>query len=202
MLDQHLRPFIDRSLDRAARSLAHRGASANALTAAGLLFGLIAAVFVAAGLFGVALFFGAVSRVLDGLDGAVARTTHPSILGGYFDILADFTFYAALPLGFVFYDPAQNAVAGAVLLASFFLNATSFLGFAILAEKHDLSSIANGDKSHYHAVGLIEGTETIAFFIICMIWPNLFAWAAYGFAALTGYTIIYRTIWARKAFVN
>ncbi len=200
MLDQHLRPFIDRSLDRAARSLAQHGASANALTAAGLLFGLIAAGFVGAGLFGVALFFGATSRVLDGLDGAVARATHPDILGGYFDILADFTFYAALPLGFVFYDPAQNAVAGAVLLASFFLNATSFLGFAILAEKHDLSSITNGEKSHFHAVGLIEGTETIAFFTICMIWPSLFAWGAYGFTALTVYTIACRALSARETF--
>ena len=117
MLDRHLRPLIDRSLDHSARSLAQRGVSANTLTAAGLVAGLIAALCIALGAFWLALFFALASRLLDGLDGAVARASFPTALGGYLDILADFTFYAALPVGFVLYDPALNGAAGAILLA-------------------------------------------------------------------------------------
>lgn len=200
MLDRHLRPLIDRLLDHSARSLAQRGVSANSLTAAGLVAGLIAALCVALGTFWLALIFAFASRLLDGLDGAVARASSPTALGGYLDILADFSFYAALPVGFVLYDPALNGVAGAILLASFFINAASFLGYAILAEKHQHETRLNGEKSHFHATGLIEGTETIALFAICLIWPSLFIWLAPIFAVLTIYTVGCRTWLAWQVF--
>ena len=200
MLDRHLRPLIDRTLDHSAKWLAQRGISANTLTATGLVTGLIAALCIAFGIFWLALVFAFVSRLLDGLDGAVARASSPTALGGYLDILADFTFYAALPLGFVLYNPALNGIGGAVLLASFFINSASFLGYAILAEKHQHETRLNGEKSHYHATGLIEGTETITLFVICMLWPSLFIWLAPIFAALTLYTVVCRTRLALQVF--
>jgi len=200
MLDRHLRPLIDRSLDRSGKRLASRGISANTLTATGLASGLPAALCIALGAFWLALIFAFASRLLDGLDGAVARASSPSALGGYLDILADFTFYAALPVGFVLYNPALNGIGGAILLASFFINSASFLGYAILAEKFQHETRLNGEKSHFHATGLIEGTETIAFFTICLLWPASFQWFAPVFAALTLWTVFCRTRLAWQVF--
>ncbi len=70
-----------------------------------------------------------------------------------------------MPLGFVLLEPGSNAVAGAVLLLSFYVNGASFLGFAILAEKRGLETRARGAKSIHCSGGLLEGTETIAFFV-------------------------------------
>jgi len=200
MFDSHLRPLIERSLSRSAKHLVTYRVTANLLTALGFIAGMLAAFAVAVGAFQLALFFGVASRLLDGLDGMVARLSGPTILGGYFDILADFTFYAVLPLAFVIFDPATNGVAGAALLASFFINASSFLGFAILAEKHGHETNANGKKSHYHSTGLIEGGETIAFFAICMIWPSLFAPLGLVFAGLVILTVLLRVKTAIKLF--
>jgi len=200
MLDRHLRPLIDRSLDHSAKLLAQRGVSANTLTATGLAAGLVAALCIALGIFWLALMFAFASRLMDGLDGAVARASSPTALGGYLDILADFTFYAALPVGFVLLNPAQNGIGGAILLASFFINSASFLGYAILAEKQQHETRLNGEKSHYHATGLIEGTETIAFFAICLLWPAAFPWLAPIFAALTLWTVGCRTRLAWQIF--
>ncbi|HPG23907.1 MAG TPA: CDP-alcohol phosphatidyltransferase family protein, partial [Amaricoccus sp.] len=90
MLDAMIRPLIDPPLDRAGRSLAARGLGADALTLAGLVLGLAAAAVIAAGAPGWALLPLAASRLADGLDGAVARATRRTDLGGYFDITADF----------------------------------------------------------------------------------------------------------------
>ena len=51
------------------------------------------------------------SRLFDGLDGAVARASTKTDRGGFLDIVLDFAFYGAIPLGFVLADPAGNAVA-------------------------------------------------------------------------------------------
>ena len=120
MLDGKARQIIDPVLDRMGGALAAGGISANSVTFAGLATGLAAALVIAfeAYLGGLALLL--VSRLADGLDGAVARHSQKTDLGGYLDIVADFTFYGAIPLGFVVADPAANGVAGAVLLLSFY----------------------------------------------------------------------------------
>ncbi|MCB1371463.1 MAG: CDP-alcohol phosphatidyltransferase family protein [Rhodobacteraceae bacterium] len=200
MLDAMIRPLIDPPLDRAGRWLAARGASADALTLAGLILGLVAAALIAAGAPGWALLPLAASRLADGLDGAVARATRRTDLGGYFDITADFLVYGAVPLGFVLLEPGTNAVPGAVLLLSFYVNGASFLGFAILAEKRGLETRARGAKSIHHSGGLLEGTETIAFFVVLCLWPGGFPGLALGFAGLTFLTAAMRLRHARHAF--
>jgi len=69
-------------------------------------------------------------------------------------------------MAFVFSDPVTNGAAGAFLLTAFYFNGTSFLGFAILAEKHGLETSAQGVKSLYYSNGILEGTETIIFFVL------------------------------------
>ncbi len=202
MLDGVMRRLLNPALNRAGRALSGLGVTANAVTAFGLAAGLAAAGTIALGWFWSALALLALSRAADGLDGAVARATRVTDFGGYFDITADFLFYGAIPLGFVLVDPAANGAAGAVLLCAFYFNGATFLGFAILAEKHAMRTESRGVKSLYYAAGLLEGTETIAFFVALCLLPQWFAPLALGFAALTLFTAFARLAHARRVFAE
>lgn len=200
MLDARMRNLIDPALGRMGAGLARAGFTADAVTLAGLSFGLIAAALIAMGQPGWALLPIGASRLADGLDGAIARATRKTDFGGFLDIFSDFVFYGAVPMGFVWADPGANGAAGAFLLASFYANGTSFLGFAILAEKRRMQTSARGVKSLYFTGGLLEGTETIAFFVALCLWPGGFAPLAWGFGALCFVTAVSRVLLARKVF--
>lgn len=200
MLDAKLRPLIDGPLNRVGAMLADRGISANEVTGFALFMGLVAAGVIAAGLPGaLALVPLAVSRLADGLDGAVARATEKTDFGGLLDVVGDFAFYAAIPLAFALRD-AGNAVAAAFLLAAFYINGASFLGFAIMAEKRGISTEAQGKKSLYYSAGLLEGTETIGFFGVLCLWPDAFRPLAVIFGLLCLFTTGARLMLARRVF--
>jgi phosphatidylglycerophosphate synthase len=201
MLDGLMRGMIDAPLNRGGRWLAARGASANAVTLAGLALGLGAAALLAFGWAGlpVALILLA-SRLADGLDGAVARARGKTDFGGYLDIAADFAFYGAIPLAFVLRDPATNGLAGAFLLFSFYVNGATFLGYAVLAAKRGMETTNRGEKSLYFTAGLLEGTETILFLLLIAVWPVLFVPGAWIFGALCLMTAIARVILASRTF--
>ena len=199
MLDRSLRPLIDPALNRMGQALA-RHVGADAVTLAGLAVGLAAAAMLAAGAPG-GLVLGPLllNRVLDGLDGAVARARGKRDFGGYLDITCDFAFYGAVPLAFALRDPG-NAVAAAFLLATFYLNGASFLGFAVLAEKRGMETRAQGEKSLYYSAGLLEGTETILFFVALCLWPDWFRPMAVVFGGLCLLTTGARVMLARRVF--
>jgi phosphatidylglycerophosphate synthase len=200
MLDGLMRGVIDPPLNRMGRALARRGVGADAVTLTGLGLGLGAAALIALGAPLLALVPLLLGRLADGLDGAVARATRKTDFGGYFDIAADFLFYGAIPLAFVILDPAANGVAGAFLLFTFYVNGASFLGYAILAEKRQMTTQARGAKSLYFTGGLLEGTETIAFFVALCLLPSWFAPLAWIFGALCLVTAASRVLLARKVF--
>jgi phosphatidylglycerophosphate synthase len=201
MLDGLMREMIDPPLNWGGHWLASRGASADWVTLIGLGFGLVAAALVAWGWSGLVVALALLAnRLADGLDGAVARVRGKSDFGGYLDIACDFAFYGAIPLGFVLADPAANGAAGAFLLASFYVNGATFLGFAIMAEKRGLTTRSRGEKSLYFTAGLMEGTETIAVFLVMVLWPALFVPLAWIFGALCIVTALARVILARRVF--
>lgn len=201
MLDGVMRRVLDPGLNRAGRWLALRGADADAVTLVGLALGLFAATMIALGLPGaLALVPLLISRVADGLDGAIARATQKTDFGGYLDITSDFMFYGAIPLAFVLRDTGENGAAGAFLLASFYVNGASFLGYAVLAEKRGMQTVLRGEKSLYFTAGLLEGTETIAFFTVICLWPHAFGPLALGFGALCFVTAISRVFLAQRVF--
>ena len=199
MLDARLRPLIDPPLNRAGAALARAGVTANALTFTGLALGLTGAGAIALGHIGWGLALIIANRLLDGLDGAVARARGPSDLGGYFDIVADFAFYVAVPLGFGILNPA-NTLPALVLVASFVLTGVSFLAFAVIAAKRGASTEAHGRKSFFYSTGLAEGAETIAVFIAMCLWPAWFGVIAYAYAGLCAATVIQRSAMAVSAF--
>ena len=200
MLDRQMRLVIDPPLNAVGRQLARAGVTADGITLFGLILGLGAAVTIAFGQPLWALVPLLISRVADGLDGAVARATAPTDFGGYLDIAADFLFYGAVPFAFIVMNPAANGLAGGFLLASFYFNGTSFLGFAILAEKHDMKTAVQGQKSLYYSNGLLEGTETILFFVLLCLLPTWFAPLAWVFGGACFVTGALRVYGARRIF--
>lgn len=200
MFDASLRPLIDPPLNATGRALARAGLSADGVTLIGLGFGLAAAAAIALGAPLIGLILIILSRLADGLDGAVARATQKTDFGGYLDITCDFLFYGAIPMAFVWADPSANAAAGAWLLTSFYFNGATFLGYAIMAEKKALTSTKRGAKSLYFTGGLLEGAETIGFFIALCLFPAWFAPLAWAFGALCFVTAGSRILLARQVF--
>jgi len=195
MLDARLRLLIDPPLNRAGAWLAAYGVKANAVTATGIVVGLLAAGMIYRAEYGLAILFILVGRFLDGLDGAVARATAKSAFGGYFDIVADFIFYVSVPVAFGLAQPA-NLVPALTLVATFALTGVSFLAFAAVAAEEGLASVDRGEKSFFYSVGIAEGAETILVFLLMCLFPNHFAFLAFAFAALCGLTVLQRSLMA------
>ena len=200
MLDRAATSLISPAIQRLARQLVRIGLSANQLTLTGFAIGMLAAALVAVQWYAPAIVAILASRLCDALDGAMARETRVTDAGGFLDIALDFIFYAAIPLGFAIADPARNALAAATLLAAFVGTMASFLAFAVLAAKRGLNNLAYPDKSFCFLGGLTEATETLAFFVAMCLWPQHFAWLAYGFSAMCVLTTGTRTWWGWKTF--
>ncbi len=184
MLDSRFRRLIDPPLDALARRIAGAGITADQLTVAGAVFGIAAAAAIMLGAFAIALVLFAAGRIVDGLDGAVARQSQSTDRGALLDITLDFLVYAAIPLAFAVHDPARNALAAATLLAAFLINGTAFLAFALMAERQKLETTAQGRKSIYYLAGLAGGSETIIAFVAFCLLPSWFPVLAFAFAAL------------------
>jgi phosphatidylglycerophosphate synthase len=197
MFDARLRPLIDPPLNRAGARLAGWGVTANQLSGLGILAGLGAAAAILLGHFPAAIALVLVSRLLDGLDGAVATRKTP--FGGYLDIVGDFLFYVAVPLAFGLSDPA-NLKPAMVLLASFALTGVSFLAFAAVSAEQGLETTAHGEKSFFYSTGLAEGGETILAFVLMLLFPTHFPLIAWAFAALCGLTVVQRSLLAWRMF--
>ncbi|MBC7737611.1 MAG: CDP-alcohol phosphatidyltransferase family protein [Candidatus Saccharibacteria bacterium] len=201
MLDGLLRKLIDPGVGRYGSQLAALGWTANRMTLLGLGLGLVAAAMIALNSPGwLALLPLLASRVADGLDGGIARATQKTDFGGFLDIVADFLFYGAIPLAFALRLPEANAVAAAFVLMTFYANGASFLAYAVLAERRGMQTSARGEKSLYFTSGLLEGTETIAFFAVICLWPGSFPVLAWIFGTLCLYTTAARVLLARRVF--
>lgn len=201
MFDARLRPLIDPSLNAVGLALARVGICANAVTLAGLIPALAAALSIANHHYLAALALILLNRLIDGLDGAVARASGLTDFGGYLDTLADYVFYVAVPVGFGL-AASGNTVTAMLLIASFTLTCASFLVFAALAARRGEETADHGAKSIFYSTGLAEGAETIAVFIAMCLWPAHFPAIATGFAALCLITVVQRSLLARRTFAQ
>lgn len=197
MFDAHIRKVIDPALNAAARILHKTGVSANGLTLFGGIISCGAATAIAVRYYDLGLTLIVLNRVLDGLDGPLARQTGATEFGGYLDSLCDFLFYVAVPIGFGIAAPA-NLLPALFLAASFTVTAVSFLAFAAIAARANLGDGAHGAKAFIYSTGVMEGAETILFFIAMCAAPGYFAALAYVFAALCVVTVLQRTMMAAR----
>ena len=200
MIDRYAIALLRPGLVAAAGVLGRAGAKADQVTLVGFAFGIAGSVAIATGNFMLGLAALAASRICDGLDGALARLTAPTDRGGFLDITLDFVFYASVPLAFAIADPNANALAAAVLLASFVGTTSSFLAFATVAAQRGLKSEAYPAKGIYYLGGLAEATETLTCFAAMCLWPAHFAWFAYAYTALCVVTTATRVLAGWRTF--
>lgn len=201
MLDTHFITILKRPLAFFAKWLVASGISANQITLVGFFFGILSIPALQQQMYLVALLLIIINRICDGLDGAVARQRGTSDLGGYLDITLDFIFYSGVIFGFALANPTDNALAAAFLIFSFMGTGSSFLAFAIMAEKRNITRLDYGKKSLFYLGGLTEGAETIALFVFICLFPNYFVVAAWLFGSLcwlTTGTRIYSSYLALK----
>lgn len=192
MIDARLLPLQRWALAPLADRLHRAGIGADRITLAGFGLGLLAAGAAALSLWPAALLFLALNRLADGLDGEVARRAGPTDRGAFLDITLDFAFYGLFPLGFALADPAANALPAAVMIAAFIGTGSSFLAFALLAERRGLRALAYPTKGMHYLGGLTEGAETIAVFVAMCLWPAAFPALALVFAAACSVTTLSR----------
>lgn len=195
MLDSKVTPYIKPVLRPIIRTLDGLNVSPNHITILGFLVGVIAVPCIIFGLWKSALLCIILNRVFDGIDGELARHQQSSTsAGGFLDICLDFLFYASVPLAFGLANPTEWGAPAMVLLATFIGTGSSFLAFAIAAEKFNIDRPQFANKSFYYMHGLTEGTETILVFIAFCLWPQHFSMMAYCFAAACAVTIVTRVV--------
>ena len=138
------------------------------------------------------------NRVLDGLDGLIARLhDKQSDFGGYADILTDFTVYASLPIGLVAGSPSnERYLALAFLLAAFYVNSASWMYLSAILEKHAARK-AGTQTTIMMPSGIIGGFETIVAYGIFLFFPAYIIWLFSIFAALVFVTTLQRFVWAK-----
>ena len=175
------------------------GVQANTLTIAGFVFSVLGFIAVAYQQYGLTILFILLSRIMDGLDGPLARQTTATDFGGYLDIVFDFIFYSGTVFFFAVGQP-DVALPAAFLIFSFMSTASAFLAYAIIAAKHGINHDKQGKKSFFYLQGITEGTETIFVLVLICLFPSYFDFIAYAFGALCWLTTIGRIRQAAKEF--
>lgn len=185
MLDRRARELTGPLWDAGGRALARRGVSAGAVTAAGFVVGVAACVAAALAAWWWALGLWLLNRIVDGLDGPLARSRGESDRGGFLDIMADFAIYGGFVVGVAVALPDAR-LACAALLASYYVNGSAFLALSSLLERRRAE--LGDDRSLRFVGGLTEGTETIIAHAALCVFPGYAATIAWVFAGAVLFT--------------
>lgn len=173
----------------------------NHITWVALTTGLACAVFAWQGqIFGSVLFW-SLNRILDALDGMLARVHHRQTdFGGYLDIVLDFVVYAVIPLGLVLNAPSlENYFALTFMLGSFYVNSASWMYLAAILEKrHARHAHSEITTTIVMPSGLIGALETIIVYYVFLIFPAQITPLFFIFGGLVLVTVVQRLIWAWK----
>jgi len=103
MLDQKLRVAKDKILASVTHLVAGLGLTPNQLTLLSFALGICSGHFCLVGGFTTGLLLWWLNRLVDGLDGAVARySQRQTDFGGYLDIICDFIVYTTIPIDLAF----------------------------------------------------------------------------------------------------
>ncbi|MCB8920440.1 MAG: CDP-alcohol phosphatidyltransferase family protein [Ardenticatenaceae bacterium] len=166
-----------------------------------LAFGLATAVLLWQQQYIWALLCWALNRVLDALDGTIARLTQQqSDLGGYLDIVLDFVIYAAIPIGLVWGNPSPlHYQMLAILLGVFYVNAASWMYLAAILEKRAQGAAAQREETTITMpAGLVGGVETILFYGAFALFPTHIVLLFGVMAGLTAVSVVQRLVWAAR----
>lgn len=224
MFDSRLRTLKDRIFNPISR-LVPRSITPLVITGLAFVCGLACCVCAAHGHTFEAEVFWFLNRGLDCLDGAVARQRNlASELGGFLDLLGDFTIYSLIPICCgLSKDINQRQsytlwISVAVVEASFHLN--NFILFYVAAVVEKQKAASKSTPSQRESVvrnrkrtlegrieltsvtmkaTLIEGTESAILFTIMLARPDWLEHICWWMAALVGIGIADRTFYTTMA---
>jgi len=193
MFDRQIQKYTQNPLQYIAK-LFLKFISPNHMTLIGFSFGVLMCLSIIIDQYLIAIIFLFLNRLSDGLDGTMARLQTPTPLGGYLDIVLDFLIYGGFVLSFGISEQ-NNTLLSMILLFCYIGTGSTFLAKAAI-----LPSLTNQNlneeipKSFHYAVGLVEGTETIVFMALCLLFPSLFIYFSLIFIFLCLITIVFRII--------
>ncbi len=213
MLDRPMRALVEKPVAALAATLDRPGITPDGLTLVGLGVGLASAIAAGLQAWVLALILWLVSRVIDGVDGALARRRRAALAstnahgsapaseaGGFLDITADFVVYGATVVGV-----AIGAAIGfdapwwpfLLVLLVYYVNGAAFLAFSSIAERTG-RRIDDGRSLSF--IGRIaEGTETIAVHALWLIVPFWAAPIAVAWAVVVGISAAQRIVVGYRA---
>ncbi|MDX1619480.1 MAG: CDP-alcohol phosphatidyltransferase family protein [Nitriliruptorales bacterium] len=194
MLDRVARRTFVPLFDRMAQPLARRGVDPNRLTGVGFVIGLAACVAAALAAWWWALALWLLNRLVDGIDGPLARRMGVSARGGFLDIMADFAIYGGFVVGVAVGQPDAR-LACAALLAGYYVSGSAFLALSSLEDPDDTHQNGGDGRSLRFLGGLAEGTETIIVHSLFCLFPGAVAPIAWVFAGMVALTAAYR-VWS------
>ncbi|ORX35093.1 hypothetical protein BD324DRAFT_652809 [Kockovaella imperatae] len=198
MLDRALRPVKEVIL-QPCLGFIPASLSPMSITYLGFAIGLSSPLFACLGSDRLALIAWLLNRLLDGLDGTVARLrSRQTSWGGFMDIVCDFTIYTLLPIGIAYSPsaplPNETMLPLALLLGSFHINNVILF---YLASAVPPTTTVKEMTSLQMIPALIEGSESFCFFTIMILCPSWFKEIAYGMSVLVGINILQRSLLAR-----
>lgn len=201
MLDSRARAVLHSPVERATTAIDQPWITPNRLTLVGLLLGVASAAAAASGLWVWALAAFLLSRIFDGLDGALARRRcapgeSPPAFGGYLDIVADFTVYGSFVVG-VAIGSGGSLLPFLVVLLAYYINGSTLLALsAVLGDRNSPRSDHHDGRSIVFTRGFAEGTETIVVHALWCILPFAAAPIAWIWAAVVLLTAGQRVVLA------
>ncbi len=200
MIDKVLRTPKEVVLSPVAQRLLHT-IHPTTITLVAFGIGILSAVIVWQQYYRIGLALWLLNRLLDGLDGTVARLHRKqSDLGSYLDVLLDTIIYAALPLALALsINTNQGYLVLALLISSFFINAASWMYLAAILEKRSQERARSEEMTTTTMPGgIIEGTETIIFFCLFLLLPQAMIPLFLLMALLVLATVLQRLVWATR----
>jgi phosphatidylglycerophosphate synthase len=174
MLDAPVRRLISSPLDPVAAGMARIGFRATTVTLLGFMMGLAAVAFMLTEDYPAALFFLALNRVCDVLDGMLARVRGPTAIGGFLDATLDILIYAMIPFTFAL-ARQQDALAATFLLLGFVVAAVPVLGTRIFSPQKSWSGdfVLCGHTENFFVVVLLCIAERWMFTPLAYLYGSL-----------------------------
>lgn len=196
MMDEELRRRAKRFYRPLVLVLVRLGVSANALTGVGLGVGVLCLVAVALGanLVGVVLWL--LNRLLDGLDGELARAREESSdLGTFVDLVADFFVYGGLAVALAVQHP-EARLALVVLVFAYYVNGSTFLVLSQMLQRSDVERLT--ERGLHFRRSLAEGFETIVAGVLMLLLPGHVEVVAWVFAGVVLVSAAQRVLDGRR----
>lgn len=197
MIDGPFRTRFARWAAPLAAGLVALGVSANQVTLAAFALSLPAAYLVAIGQGWAGLALWLASRLLDGLDGLVARSGGTaSSFGGYLDITLDMAAYSAMAVGFGVWH-AEHAMLFLLILMGYVLCGTTVLALSSILER-EKAQLPDNDRTLQLTPGYAEAGETTIAYVLFTLFPGQVVGLAWAWIVVLAATVIQRTVLARR----